>query len=359
MKRTIAAVFILLMALSFATPLAFASDQVVVDSHDGRDHGPQNPTLCNDPQVPFCLPTSAQILGGGGDPSLLPYIEFKWELPDDCWRTPCTQVTPVPGAPMGSGSREENVFIVAGDIYGTKSVEMVFTELYDPNGNFMGQCHARRLCKNDPVDNEIINNAIWDAYCSDHLTMDDVNQIYYELNKEVADMWTCEFTMDSCWPAGFWTLVGYAVDEIGGTSAPYVNTFQYFSLKAMAIDFSEVNFGPIRPGDTKIVPGDEDWSTPDRPTVRNCANDNFWISVKFDNMIGDAHQKIISCFDAEFRGETLHLKGGECEYFSDPLEPCTTLQIDFSIHAPEGLPTDTYQGMVHIGFAGIVPTNAD
>lgn len=152
MKRTIAAVFILLMALSFATPLAFASDQVVVDSHDGRDHGPQNPTLCNDPQVPFCLPTSAQILGGGGDPSLLPYIEFKWELPDDCWRTPCTQVTPVPGAPMGSGSREENVFIVAGDIYGTKSVEMVFTELYDPNGNFMGQCHARRLCKNDPVD---------------------------------------------------------------------------------------------------------------------------------------------------------------------------------------------------------------
>jgi len=260
---------------------------------------------------------------------------------------------------MGDGLRYENVFIVAADIYGTRTVDMVFTELYDPNGNFIGQTHLRRLCNHDPIDNEIINCAIMDAYCSDHLTMDDVNEIYYEINKEVADLWMGEFTMCACWPAGYWTLVGYAVDEIGGTSAPYVNTFQYYSLKAMAIDFSQVDFGPIRPGDTKIVPGDESWTTPEKPSVRNCANDNFWISVKFDNMIGDAHQKIISCFDAEFRGETLRLKGGECEYFSAPLEPCTTLQIDFSIHAPEGLPTDNYHGMVHIGFAGIVPTNAD
>jgi len=340
MKRVIAALFILLMALSINAPAALAVENE------------------NEDPIVGVVPTIG-VISGGNNPGEDPFIKYKWELPDDCHFKPCVQVTPVPSPPIGSGIRKENCYIVASDNNGANDVQSVFIMVYHPDGSFKYKIHARKLDEDNVDDNDKINEAVKGAYQSGHLTLAEVEEILWEIEKDDVDMWVAEFDLHSHQPAGTYTVMAYAADTAGHVSAPMVNYFCYISIKVLYIDFENVDFGPIVPCQEQIVPGDEDLSTPDKPTVKNCGNDNVWILVHFTAMTGKTYLQKIENFDAKFRGQKLYLNACEIGGFCLPALPCTPTQIDFSVHAPLGLVEDSYEGCLTIGIKGTPPENCD
>jgi len=104
----------------------------------------------------------------------------------------------------------------------------------------------------------------------------------------------------------------------------------------------------IVPGKEQILSGDYDMETPDKPTVQSGGNDPLWISVCFTPMTGETYGKVIEDFDAVFREEKLEFRAGDLVTFSNPLEPCHTEKMDFSVHAPLGTPADVYTGLLYI-----------
>ena len=123
--------------------------------------------------------------------------------------------------------------------------------------------------------------------------------------------------------------------------------FENYKIEVLTIDFkSEINFGIIVPGVHKWLQGDDDMSTPSAPTVKNEGDVPILIGLKASPMVGLVHGKTIIDFDAQFRGEQLFFSTNEKVWFSKPLEPYHTRQIDFSVEAIVGRPADTYEGIL-------------
>jgi hypothetical protein len=148
--------------------------------------------------------------------------------------------------------------------------------------------------------------------------------------------------------SGNYTVIAYATDVYGNIGS-YSNTFTYLSLEYLSIDFGAgVSFGTIIPGYEQIVSGDADMTTPGKPTVQSGGNDNITIGVNFSPMVGAAHGKTITTFDSVFLLQRINCTAGTTYYFANPLQPCTTAKIDFSVDPPFGLAVDTYAGNVTI-----------
>lgn len=306
-KKTIAALAILLMAF------------VVV-----------GPVLA---EAPYDVPTQAYVSGSGTPP----FFKWKWELPDED-PAPCTQIWPTP-----FGVKVVTTYMVATDPNGANDIMKVFIKVFHPDGTEKYQIEAEELPKDgeiiSAIDQGVLNGCIDPAVAAD---------MKYELGKCEARAWKACFEMHYHQPHGNYKVTAYAVDTAGNWGE-FSNTFYYFSLKYLAIDFAGgLDFGEIVPCVEKIISGDTNMGTPQKPTVQSGGNDPLLIKVHFTKMVGTTLGKEIEDFDAKFLGEKLVFKACVWVEFTNPLEACHTEQIDFSVHAPMGTPADTYIGTLHI-----------
>jgi hypothetical protein len=249
------------------------------------------------------------VVGGAGS---APYVCAKFETPDDYPLTPGTQIEPTPG-----GDRTVKFYVVTGDPNGVNDIAAVYIKLYHPDGTFKYQLDAIRPSwteipytgmidmNGDCSGDTAVATALDSLQAQGRITygfdpvrgcMMDLDKLKYDLSHGKQIMIELVGLLNYHQMAGMYKAQAITVD-MGGKSCILENYFEYISIVALLIDFTEINWGTVNVNQWNILYGDEDLSTPTKPTIRNIGNDPSMLSFKATDMLGEVFFKKISRFD--------------------------------------------------------------
>ncbi len=305
------------------------------------------------PAVAVPATTQAQVTGSGTPP----VFEEKFELNDDgdpTHVTAGTQVMPVP-----DGIKQVCVYVVARDPNGAADINRIWMTVANPNGVQIANgdtlnpgeitelSHADACIATQAAVNQNLMGSARKTEIDDHIYASEWR------------MWKFCFDMGNCYMSGDYTVTANANDNAGGTGS-IVNTFEYISIRELAIDFNTIDYGTIVPGVKQIVSGDTNFELAGgstAPTVRNRANDPFKLRISATDMQGtDANNKILATnLDSHVYGkdapggsaidEDLNLGYTPGILFSPIIDTCTIEKIDFSL-LQGTICQDTYTGTI-------------
>jgi hypothetical protein len=298
-------------------------------------------------QTDASVNVSAQVGGTTGD---APFIEKMFVLADDDLTTAGTQVMPIPGVGNEKSYKTFDKYAIVSDPNGIADIVTVYEKLYYPNGT---QVSAETKCTDITSDSAAYTAALDDALEAELITQDEYDAYIYGLNdaKRQLKIFTVENSLSNCAPAGSYEVYFKVVDNYGLYYEDRSN-FDYLALKAIGLDFSEINYGSVTVNVEKWVSGDESWTTSGKPTIKNEGNDPLQISVQGSEMVGDNLKQTLSAeaLSVELLGEHVYSLD-EPVILSGFLQPCTPTQISFDIKPPLGTAADTYRGTMVIKIA--------
>jgi len=311
------------------------------------------------------------VVGGSGNS---PYVCAKFETPDHSEELG-TQIEPVAG-----GQRVVKFYVVIGDSNGINDLSAAYIKVYHPDGSFKFQLDAITPgwtiipysglidMDGDCAGETPVPEALDDLDAQGRITygFDPVrvatmtlDTLKYDLEHGKQLLVELVGEMDFCQPSGDYRVEAIAVDT-SGKSGTLDNFFFYFSIVALRCDFTSINWGSVNVNQWNVLYGDEDMSTPTKPTIHNIGNDPAKIELHFTEMTGTNIGKKIIDFDASMLGGHIELVASTPQVIvnaaGEPvmLPPCTPTQIDFSIHPPTGTPEDTYRGEMTITIMHLV-----
>lgn len=292
--------------------------------------------------------TKAEITGAGGDP----YVLVKWEGPDMDAGSPGIQIVPNPAGPLpGQGGKTQiDVWAVVSDPNGIADLSDVFFDIYHPDGTFKLQIHMQPVPCEEAV--ELFGEAWsmgWIQPCDGcPWTLEEIAWML-DCNKLQAQLWHGVWEYEIHQMDGWYNTCVTAVDSDGGTGSCCNADTEIISIVQLGLDFSEVNWGQIKPSVPKWVAGDDIFSPGDgKPTVWNQGNNLASLRVHNSALVGSQWGKLITDFDVRLLGQTENYVASEWVTLFGPLIPCTPVQIEFSVHAPYGTPKDTYMGEIDL-----------
>ena len=286
--------------------------------------------------------TGAQITGAGDDP----FVKAKWESPD---MDPCkagVQIIPNPAGPLpGQGGETEVwVYAVVSDPNGIADVADVYFKIFHPDGSFKLQVHMSKVpcwqaigLVKDAAAKGLIKFA--EGY--------DLEDVLWQLDceKKQAELWVGKWIYEIHQPAGWYTTEVTVVDTDGGIGKFSNSDTEIVSIVQLALDFTSIDWGNLKPGVPKWISGDDNFVPGDgKPTVWNQGNDPASLRIHNSALVGAKEGKEIVKFDVRMGGEYYKYLASQWVTLIGPLLPCTPRQIEFSVFAPEGLPKDTYSG---------------
>ncbi len=319
------------------------------------------------------IDTSA-VVGGSGS---APYVCAKFETPDHSVDLG-TQIEPVAG-----GKRMVKFYVVIGDPNGIGDLSATYVKVYhpDPDGSLKFQLHAIRPdwtvipydglidmdgdCRGEttvPVALDELEAQGRITYGLDPVrgVVMTLDMLKHDLENEKQLLVELMGEMDYHQPSGDYRVEAIAVDQ-GGKTGTLENLFFYISIVALRCDFAKINWGNVNVNQWNVLYGDEDLTTPTKPTIQNIGNDPAKIELHFTEMIGGIIGKKIIDFDASMLGGHIELIACTPKVIADitgaptMLPPCTPTQIDFSVHPPVGTPEDTYTGQMTITIQHLGP----
>jgi len=322
-------------------------------------------TLASTLTVTAATMDTEAVVGGSGS---APYVCAKFETPD---HDPVdgTQIEPVPG-----GTRLVKFYVVVGDPNGVDDISAVYVKVYHPDGSFKFQLDAIRPAwtiipytglvdmDGDCVGETTVPVALDELEAQGRITygFDPVRgatmtlgTLKYDLEHGKQLLVELVGEMDYHQPSGNYRVEAIAVDQ-GGKSGILENLFFYISIVALRCDFTRISWGNVNVAQWNVLYGDEDLSTPTKPTIQNIGNDPAKIELHFTEMEGINFGKKIIDFDASMLGGHIELVACTPKVIMDAagapvtLPACTPTQIDFSVHPPSGTPEDTYRGQMTI-----------
>ena len=322
-------------------------------------------TLASTLTVTAATMDTEAVVGGSGS---APYVCAKFETPD---HDPAdgTQIEPVPG-----GTRLVKFYVVVGDPNGVDDISAVYVKVYHPDGSFKFQLDAIRPAwtiipytglvdmDGDCVGETTVPVALDELEAQGRITygFDPVRgatmtlgTLKYDLEHGKQLLVELVGEMDYHQPSGNYRVEAIAVDQ-GGKSGILENLFFYISIVALRCDFTRISWGNVNVAQWNVLYGDEDLSTPTKPTIQNIGNDPAKIELHFTEMEGINFGKKIIDFDASMLGGHIELVACTPKVIMDAagdpvtLPACTPTQIDFSVHPPSGTPEDTYRGQMTI-----------
>jgi len=290
-----------------------------------------------------------------------------------------TQIMPEPGVGNTVTLTHFWKYAVVSDPNGRSDISVVNELFYDINDVQIGTERIATLM--DTADAENVLQAALDAELIDNVAIIDANgnteysRLLWMLSdlKKLAYMYKIENTLTNHDEPGVYTVKFKATDSTGGvTITP--GTFTYTELKALALDFDNINYGPINVNVQKWASGDDDFMYPgfsDTPTLKNQGNKEFQIKVNATDLAGDILDVIgnptgviqyigAEYLSVEFMGEHIDSCNlGTNSLIDGPglenevtlnglLQPCTPTQISFDIWAPLGTGNANYQGTATI-----------
>jgi hypothetical protein len=277
------------------------------------------------------------------------------ETGDELHLIPGTQILPNPGVGMSEVETHFWKFVIVSDPNGRDDIATVYEKLLDLDGitPMTSEVIATDIT-NTPAQDE----ALLAALNAGLITQAEYDECVWMLDplKQQARIYVVENTLTNHDEPGDYTVYFKAVDTSGGF-VEGTGQFQYLAIKALELDFSTINYGPITIGVPKWVAGDDVWGTADRPTLKNQGNIPFQVAVNASDLIGiNPPQQIIpaEALSVELLGQHVLSAGQGGPGLATPiildgyLKPCTPTQISFDIVAPVGSSANTYAGDVHI-----------
>lgn len=299
--------------------------------------------------------TVAQITGQ----STKPGVKAKWELagpgmtlasPKPFFTTPT--FTPSPAASPTSSTNEVCVWAIITDTMGINNISGAFIDVFEPptQGSTTPTKFKLEQFLTNITDLATLRTAMAAGVASGQLTAAQQADIDDEILKFEA------LAFRGCWNydvhqfAGPYDIVANGVNK-QGTTGSLTNRINIVSIVALALDFTNVDYGSILPGVKKFVSGDENFGTAGAPTVWNRGNDPGNLNIVSTPMTGVSFGKQIVNFDVMLST----LSRTPIDYLANSvvtptgkLQPCSPTQIDFSITAPATAPNDTYRGLMTI-----------
>ena len=322
---------------------------------------------------PHTYNTAATVVGAGGDcPGPAPLIKAVWITPDEDNTTMGTQVFPT-----ASGNKTITVYAVV-HYPARDSISQVFVDIYFPNGTkkFHPGFNMNKVADTTEIENALSNAVTKELgyvnveYYSakDPDTNDDLFPWYDGHNapitqnikeeikteifqKETAYLYKVSIDLDYCEEAGTYKVRVFATHTSGNPSSDFFAYYYWIPTAIIHTDFDHLNWGDITTNEWYTIMGDENMNTPSKPTIKNEGNIRVKIGVSSTRMEDTSKQHYITKFDVKFRGYRREYSPDHTVWFSSTdqqLELCHMRQIDFSVHAPEGIPKGTYTGTLTI-----------
>lgn len=401
MKKILSILVILTMAL-------VSAQAVMADVADENDV-PTGDCAFDDPYCLDGIETSATITGGGGGGSSgnsAPIIKCKWEYdllveisPEQC--DPCEPCTGpywkhdacccIPGLqvkPVLYDNALVGYYAVVTDPEGVDHIDHVYADIWHPDGTFKYQIELHPVGFETGVYDKTVALDLWTHANAHHSDLIRINSeaigyewiipegwtpeddIYDELNEELAYLYYAEAELSYCQPGG-WYYVGVRAHDGYDDWCDYLfNRYWYIPTAGIDVDFDEgINYGTVAESSNKWVGGDQDMSTPAKPTVRNIGNTPVELYVYQDDMgFGQTAGAWNVKFDARLTadGDVRVYNPGQVDLIDilgDPEDPlnqyngvripgllplCTEEKLDFSIHVLKGFPGETYTGIMNL-----------
>ena len=304
------------------------------------------------------IPTYAKVV----PVNLPPKVQFKWEKPDGTPGDGYTHVYPIPGQTV-----TVDKYVVVCDPNGKEDIANVTVRTFYPledgspcgcepcNKSYccnpeVGECVLKEWSVAEPLPNlSACEAAKWDAYYEGLINESVRNEIDKYLNNGTGWIYVEHNTFNCSDPAGNYTVCAQVFDK-NGLYDCMANTFEYMSIVALTIDFEKVDYGNVRPSKTKWVYGDDDMTTPDKPTIKNDGNDPMDLLIEAWNMTSPDVATIIPAdkLDANVSGKFSWLALPPGVLFDINLPGCTPTPINFSIHAPNGTLPGNYSGWIRL-----------
>lgn len=291
----------------------------------------------------YTVDATASISGATNPPQVV----FGFVLTDEDPLKAGVQLWPVPGEGIEKKYKSLWKYAVVYDPNGIADIAEVYEKLKYPDGTYSSEVKMTKLTYLEA------KAALDQALALGTISSTDYAKYELGLRTEKGTylMFAVENQLSNCDLPGIYTVWFKPVDSQGGvTSGDSTVTFEYYKIAALELDFSAVDYGQINIGIEKIIGGDEDWSTPEKPTVKNQGNSPFVISVQATDLVEPVNnQKILaSCLSVQLGIQ--HIWGLASPVILDqsPLLPCTPTQIDFDIKAPSGTAAGSYSGTIDI-----------
>lgn len=295
------------------------------------------------------IPTHGIVTGGATNEA--PVVKAKWELPDDgdSGHDPATHPNDThvdAGTQVAinpSADKIVTVYTVVRDPNGAGDIANVFVTVKNPDGSVK----YFNLIAQKVTDPTEIENAKKEAVACKLITQTQSDELNTQIALKEAYMYKVTFAMNYCQAAGEYTVEVWATDMSGSNSAVFSNKFMWLATKVFELDFSSLEFGPMKPCVNNIISGDTDMGTPSKPTIKNEGNVSLNLKVHSTVMKGAATGYEIKDFDVTFL--TLDKTYVASEWVVLPTLPlCNKAAISFSVHPPIGTPGDDYAGTTTI-----------
>ena len=170
-----------------------------------------------------------------------------------------------------------------------------------------------------------------------------------ELMKETAYVYCADKELIWEDPAGDYSVLVFALDKAGVFSNRAENNFTYLPLTSYEVDFTAIDYGNVKLNTHKIISGDLDFGTSNKPTVRNTGNTRIYMGVVQDDMgMGTTDGQWNVRYDARVGNNEADWKNFDPEehlWLEDILDLSETEEMDFSILVQKfPLETPTYHG---------------
>jgi hypothetical protein len=314
-------------------------------------------------------------------------------------------ITVKPNADDDPEERRVQLWVAVDHPTGIASIDDVYWKVFHPDGTFKVQVHwddgttggVLRQNPSNPSTNNCdskgsqveTDNSMWEAawgtgQVSETAIEDESTGLLALCRQGVKAIYWNEFTVSKEQPCGAYRIEAHAVSDANDVFLTnYIWVECFFHL---ALDFDSVDWGPLSPGDKKVVNGNNIFSPGDGlPTGKNLGNHPMSIAMEYSPLVqhtcapgtgpGESAPcdpvdvpgaKEIKDFDACFGRSSSQLtckdpNGAEDQFFWFGLNPSTNLpvekeilcsnmpgKIDFSVHPPSTLPGGVYIGEVVI-----------
>jgi len=325
--------------------------------------------------------------GGGGDPNA-PIIKVKWEYDEDVFVTdydpndppacfyhdaaPCIphlQVKPIIGETVTVGyyAVVTSPLGVDPDPNGLGYIS-VYADVWHPDLQFKYQIELTPVgwCTQTQTYYKSSALSAWSHVISCHDDLIMVNDgwasnlppgtnwaddVYDELNEEVALLYYVNAEISYCQPGGHYYVGATAFDKLGHQAEYLYNSYWYIPTSAVEIDFTQVDYSPVHVGTRKVVGGDQDMATPNKPTVRNIGNTPVQLDVEQNDMqFGQTGSQWNVHFDARMGANGVYVYYDPLSVARIPgtLPLCTLEKLDFSILVDKASTGYTYTGWMKI-----------
>ncbi len=307
------------------------------------------------------IDVEAPVSSNGTPPS----IDYQWALSvndgsiipgdDGTIVDTKTQVMPIAGIGMTESEKHFNKYVVVSDTNGIDDIAAVYEQLRDQNGVAMGpEVLATDITADVPQWTEAINLAFDNNLITEAAKDDMLDSLRVE--KAGLKIYVVDNFLTNHEAPGNYQVYFKVVDNGSGfeensntTNSIGLLLVEYMSLKAFETDFTVIDYGPILVNSRKVIAGDEDWVTADRPTIKNQGNIEVCMQVSATDLTGvDSPQKTVpaTALSVHLLGYDLNSLSNDLQTLTNPLQPCTPTQIDFDITAPYGTSSNTYIGIV-------------